>query len=160
MNMKRVVSDFHVHVSLESLVPRELTGAVNGNVWITVDDIAFPAANWYDFPSSILEWWIRSVIGIRDGLNQSQFDFMDGPFMFVLTADGQDTWEIKLIERRASRNECILSAYVDQMSLMRELHSAACLVIDHADRLEFRSRDVERLRSARDRLATLLSVKR
>lgn len=57
-----------------SPLPGELYLALNG-------DRFFPQQHWPDFTAVVLSWWVRNVIGLRDGF-KSEFLFMDGPPRF------------------------------------------------------------------------------
>lgn len=78
-----------VHLDIGSL-ERTTSGAVVG--WIDLGDASFPEAGWYDFPVTLLTWWIEAL---RDLISQDSDEttilFMDGAYEIRLERTGQAT---------------------------------------------------------------------
>ena len=70
-----------VCIDLKSVSDKDNSTA---DVYISVNNVAFPEEGWSDF-IVILSWWLRAMRSLREGSSDDAvLDFMDGPFNIYL----------------------------------------------------------------------------
>ena len=60
---------------------------VTGEVWLYVNERAFPEERWSDFPVIILGWWLQTFSHHRPS-SPARMTFMDGPYDWTLKSQG------------------------------------------------------------------------
>lgn len=110
---------------------------VTGVIFLELNDGAFPAKSWSDFPVIILGWWIDAWLQLEvPARRQVQWRFMDGPHVATLTD----------VTGKAS------AGAFEFPQVRRSLLQAAERVVAHCDKHKMFSRDLEALRECVQRL--------
>jgi hypothetical protein len=87
-----------VSVDIGSLA-RERSGNISGIIFLTDGARSFPEAGWYDFPITILGWWLEALGELSRSGQTASCRFMDGPFQFRISVGSDSTWLIEFLER-------------------------------------------------------------
>lgn len=132
--------------------------SVVGIISLKIGSAAFPDDMWYDFPVSIVSWWLREALKICSGIDkQGACLFMDGPFQYDIEAQDDGRWKINFIRRGTDDATVLLEGTFNPCAVMDALLSAADIVIKTCREKEWNSSDLERLVERYLRLNQLLS---
>jgi hypothetical protein len=75
-------------------------GPATGEIWLAVDDVAFPAPNWDDFVIVILDAWTTALLRLLRGSNQfERVHFMEGPYEVQMRAERVGMVDLRVIDR-------------------------------------------------------------
>jgi hypothetical protein len=119
---------FYVKVETSELRKRQL---VKGPIWIEMGDQSLPIDAWYDFPVIILGWWLNDIKPlITNQFKRCECRFMDGPYLFEVTAQKQEGWIVTFIRDDLDGKKYLLEGEVAPQTLISEVLSAANTVID------------------------------
>jgi len=135
---------FQIQLVLDTLV-RNDSGAVNGHIWLTIGSVDFPCVAWDDFPVIILSWWTDQILSLIRSGNSDRFNFMDGPYWFVLESATDRTVKIGLYKYSKLSEECLLKMFVDFNVVIGAVLSAAETIIDACRKRDWTSKDLETL---------------
>jgi hypothetical protein len=61
------------------------SGNITGQIAVELGGVAFPAADWSDFPVIVMGWWLEALHSLYAQRRDCQTDFMDGPFHLKLS---------------------------------------------------------------------------
>src|SRR5262249_8874882 len=62
-------------------------------IWMEIDSLNFPSAEWSDFPIVILGWWMDQSLSLHTGkTSEAILRFMDGPYELIMTRVHEDYW--------------------------------------------------------------------
>ena len=77
-------------------------GSVVGAIWIAAGEggLAFPEADWSDFPVLLLGTWIPSLRRLSGRGHAAECHFMDGPYRFTVSAANTGHWRVACFEAR------------------------------------------------------------
>lgn len=117
-----------VHLDLDSLTVTG-TGRVVGCIWLQLGHQEFPEVGWFDFPTTLLSWWLGAVESVVEGNStRVELRFMDGPFALVLerTSEAVHATPTRLGELVSERVEIdglelLMSVRVEASRLVRAL---------------------------------------
>jgi hypothetical protein len=85
-------------IDTETLRPGNL-GPATANVWLMLDNSAFPVEGWNDFVVVILEAWVSALLRLLRGLSNCELvHFMDGPYVVELGALAAETLHLRAIK--------------------------------------------------------------
>ncbi len=82
---------------------------IDGCIWVRVDEELLPCRDWFDFPGTILTWWLENTADLATGkAKKADWLFMDGPCFFRLTKVSRDSkrWRLRFFPR-GGRNASI-----------------------------------------------------
>ena len=125
-------------------------GAVLGNIWLEISDIAFPSDDWNDFVVIVLAWWLKEVVLLKErksGLVH-EFRFMDGPYYLCLELDDDEQAQIECRERTARGCQTILAGRCRVEEIWNEVISASKTILDIIDKRRWDTTEIQRLKDA------------
>ena len=94
---------FNIYNSIDSY---EKWGGGIGDIYVSLDDFAFPGKGWTDFGKNILVWWLDEFRKLHAGeAKKVQCKFMDGNYRFDVTVINSKTWKVEFIKERAESEE-------------------------------------------------------
>lgn len=118
---------FSVKLKTSEFVKRRL---VVGPIWLEMNGQAFPIDAWYDFPVSILGYWLDNMKPlIANQAVRCECPFMDGPYLFEITAQKRADWAVTFIRDDLDGKKYLLEGEVAPQALISEVLSAADIVI-------------------------------
>lgn len=121
-------------------------GPSTGEIWLTIDGVAFPAPHWNDFVIVILEAWAAALLRLARGYSRfERVHFMDGPYEVELSRTGEGVLELRALER-GSVEKARVSVRVDP--LLADLLAAAEAMVLACHRHGDTSNDAVRLERA------------
>lgn len=89
---------FSVYTSPDSY---EKHGGEIGDIYVQLDDYAFPGRGWTDFGFNIVFWWMEAFMKLLTGETDNvQCKFMDGNYRFDVTAISSGVWRMQFIAER------------------------------------------------------------
>ena len=116
------------------------SGSVVGPSFVRLDSTEFPAPGWRDFPVVVASWWLQALEALPlDG--RAEVDFMDGPFVVRLEADGP-----VVVVALVDAGRAVQVFYVDRGLFRTGVLSHAAAVLACCDERGFVGVDVELLR--------------
>lgn len=117
--MKLIVGNFE-HTS--SPIP------IWSEIYVQMEDIAFPCQQWYDATTSILTMWINAVSKLMTGVEHSiTLDFMDGDYFIRLEMyDNKQT----VASFYGPNSQLVLHNTIDLLYWGRQLLSAVGKVVE------------------------------
>ncbi|MBP6632484.1 MAG: hypothetical protein KBG28_27860 [Kofleriaceae bacterium] len=144
-------STVHLRVDPASLVVRAARPAT-GAIALVAGEVAFPAADWDDFVIVILDAWLTALHRLATNTSDCEcVYFLDGPYQVELARRAVDVVEVRSLERRdPDRQHFAVAATLP--SLAASALDVAERVLQRCGELDHRSRDVEHLILAHQRL--------
>lgn len=101
-------------------------GPVVGHIWIECGEHSFPEVGWYDFPTTVLAWWLEAIRNRTDESGEMRFVFMDGPFECrLLPRPGGELAVVEFLKRRAGGADRLGSSEADCATIARAVLDAA-----------------------------------
>ncbi len=96
-----------------------LTSELVSPIWLEIDGVAFPYADWNDFSYTLLCWWSDALFSYTDSTKSFEWLFMDGPYRIAIRRSG-DGLQLSCMrdDRRLLTGEC------DYRTLAEALHGA------------------------------------
>lgn len=126
----------------------EKRNLVVGPIWLEMNGQEFPIDVWYDFPVVILGWWLNSLKPlIAHRAVRCECLFMDGPYLFEVTAQERAAWTIVFIRDELDGKKYLLEGEVAPRVLISEVLSAANVVADLCSQKGWASDDLVTLES-------------
>ncbi len=134
-----------ITVDLQTFHQSREGGNVTGVIFLELQDGAFPASGWSDFPVIILGWWADALLQLEvPERREVQWLFMDGPHSVILTKTVGD-----------------ISAGAFELSQVHgSLREAAQRVVTYCDQRRFLSKDLDSLRDSVARIKANQAVQR
>ena len=127
-------------------------GSVTGPIWLagTEPGVAFPEAEWSDFPVALLSAWIPALRRLRARGETADCHFMDGPYRFTVATGNADLWRVACFETRdaPSSTNAVLELHVTSHVFLESAFSAARASLGYCDSRQWWNDDTERLRTA------------
>jgi hypothetical protein len=123
-----------------------------GVIYVQMEDVFFPDADWYDFPVRILGWWSNNLFYVIQNCD-NDFLFMDGPFGFSLKMKNENDI---LISFHTDRKETLTHS-TSLVHFTKELIQASQLVLDKASQNEWHNTDIDVLLRELTKLRSLQS---
>lgn len=121
-------SKIHLQRNFETL---NQGGNFTGEIffYIQEDDFYFPEKHWNDFIVTLLNWWLSSLIRLKNlkGEFSETLDFMDGSFSIKVTKKNEET--LKLVFLHGNKNSieiehiCYVSLKQFNNNLLSNTHS-------------------------------------
>jgi hypothetical protein len=125
-------------------------GPSTGEIWLAIDNVAFPAVGWNDFVVVILEAWIAAVLRIVRGSTTGQrVHFMDGPYEVELVGEQEGTVRIHAFAARGTER---VRTEVRTIVLVADLLAAGDALASECKRIGDCSIDAKRLQAGLDEL--------
>lgn len=116
---------------------------VVGPIWLEMNGRDFPGEGWYDFPVVILGWWLNNIKPlIANQAARCECLFMDGPYLFEVTAQKQGHWVISFIRDDLDGKKYLAKGEIAPPALISEVLSAADTVIDLCKQRGWESEDL------------------
>lgn len=77
-----------------------------GDIYVLLDDSAFPEIGWTDFGKTIVSWWTEEFRKLHAcEAKKVRCKFMDGNFRFDVTALDFKIWKFEFIKEKADAEE-------------------------------------------------------
>ena len=94
-----MIKTFLIYTSPDSYTASNGKTKDIGEIYIQLDDYAFPEKGWTDFGRDIVFWWIEAFIKLfRREEKKVKCSFMDGNYRFdIKVTDSPEIWHISLI---------------------------------------------------------------
>lgn len=134
---------------------RSKSDHVHGLLFVQVDKLQFPRADWSDFIVVVVGWWCRAcdrLLGGEEGL--LEVPFMDGPYHVQMGPNSGQLIRLELIEDRSIGNAVWCQTDVSIGVLLDSVVSVAERVVLECRTRGWWSRDADELEDA------LISLKR
>jgi hypothetical protein len=154
MSNKVEQMDFSVRLKTSEFVKRR---SVVGPIWLEIGGQAFPIDAWYDFPVAILGYWLGNMKPLI--VNQAvrcECPFMDGPYLFEVTAQKRDCWVVTFIRDDLDGKKCLVKGELAPPALISEVLSAAETVIDLCQQRRWESDDLVTLEKEAEEVKSLM----
>ncbi len=117
--MRIVLDENSLHISA--------SGSIDGNIFFDVGGYCFPEENWFDYPSTLLVWWMDVTNCFSLGhMVAADLLFMDGPYRIVL----KPVSSRECMAYFYDRDSCIYTAMIDLSYFCRQLLAAATKLTD------------------------------
>lgn len=135
--------------------------SITGDVWLQLDDVAFPLERWSDFPVVIVGWWLQGVEQVLSGRSKRcKCFFMDGPHWFEISVRTMDRWLIQCMQNSSRGDQCLLEGICSSGSVISEIMSAANVVKNICHEKGWQTADVDTLLLARANLQATIKAQR
>ena len=119
------------------------TGPVSGKLWLEMDSVAFPEADWDDFVIVILAAWADALLQLQSGLaSRAHVHFMEGPYEVELL--GPRGGLVGVHARESEAKPC-LTGNVPFSQLSGSVVSASFSMLDACRELGLWSADADSL---------------
>lgn len=118
------MNKFEIHNLLNTYEPRP--SSEFGNIYVQLDDYAFPGKGWTDFGTQIVFWWMQEFIKLFSGEEKKiRCSFMDGNYRFDVEAtDSPQKWNIYFVKEHAESDQFLHQGQVDSKQATEELLKA------------------------------------
>lgn len=100
-----------------------------GEIYIELDNFAFPDKNWTDFGRVIVPWWLDAIRKLLLNEKEVLCSFMDGPYRFSIKNFNENGWHIQFLEEREETRVCA-EGKVSADEVTNEVLSAFKKIID------------------------------
>jgi hypothetical protein len=131
---------------------RSSQGSISGPIWLAGPEpgVAFPEAEWSDFPVALLASWIPAFRRLRARGETADCHFMDGPYRFTVATGNADLWRVACFETRdaPSATNAVLELQVTSSVFLETAVSGARGLLGYCDARQWWNDDTERLRAA------------
>ncbi len=77
-----------------------------GEIYLELDNFAFPDKNWTDFGRVIVPWWLDAIRKLCLNEKEVLCSFMDGPYRFSIKKFNENIWQIQFLEEREETRVC------------------------------------------------------
>lgn len=147
--------DFSIFVAPETF-ERSGSTAVVGVIHVKAGDEMFPDNVWYDFPVTVVGWWLSAVAKLVDGTYKTApCDFMDGPYRFDITPNANGLWHLIFLRRGAEKTHYLFECVAEPKVVIESLLSAARTVIETSRSKGMTSSDLDFLTESYAKLNSL-----
>lgn len=127
-----------------STLSRSSMGQMAGEIWVTLDALAFPAAGWSDSVVVVVATWLADASSLlRGGSGFAIFRFMDGPFAIRATYVANNV--LRLEGTRAGRSVDGACIDVSVAEFRKQLIAVARMLLNECRARGWLDRDVESL---------------
>jgi len=125
-------------------------GAILGNIWVKLGEIAFPSDDWSDFVVVILTWWLDKIPALRQHNSGSihELQFMDGPYYIQLIIDDQEMVWIVCKERITNGSRVIYECHCLNEEICKAIISAARTVLNIVETRDWITPETQKLMKA------------
>jgi hypothetical protein len=127
----------------ETSIHQGRLGSIAGVVFIDFDGTYFPAEQWSDFPVVLANWWLATLVPLRDAGAPVILRFMDGPYSMSARRSGDLVLLQGVEHRRADIVRC--ETRLREIELQRELERFARRVADACAQRRLASPDLDEL---------------
>ena len=118
------------HLTPSSFVARNGKIKEIGEVYIQLDDYAFPDKEWNDFAFNIIYWWMESFAKLfMNETEKIKCSFMDGNYRFEVEKVTSQIWNVQFIAERAV-DEVWQSGEVDSKQAVKAIVESAYLIAE------------------------------
>ena len=99
------------------------TSSEFGQIFVQLEDYAFPSQGWTDFGTQIVFWWMQEIVELFSGeKNVASCTFMDGNYRFDIEATtSYRVWNIYFVRERNGSNELLNQGEVDSKQVSQEV---------------------------------------
>ncbi len=141
---------FAIHIEIDRARVEERIAEeenIDGIIYILVEKSPFPADRWFDYPVTILGWWLEGYLKLSKDEVAVDNDFMDGPFKFISTKD-QDKVRLTFRQRTHQGEVEVRPAIVTAMTEYQdELIQTAKSLLDILNGYSASGADIDSLRN-------------
>lgn len=130
---------------------------IDGCIGVNVDGVWFPCERWFDYPGTILTWWLASTADLAGKkVKKADWLFMDGPCYFRLTriTGNSKQWRLRFFPSEGRKTSLDLKLNVKDVLFALAKAAQSMRSYCQRNRLQCWS-DLPQLESGLDRIKTL-----
>lgn len=138
-----------LHVDPSTMEPTG-SGSIVGELWLTLNGVAFPHERWTDFVVPILTWFTNGLSKLRDGADSVTVGFMEGPYAVEISVASEGRLRLRALVGANGNEE--LSTVVGAQDFAESILCSADAVLTECESRRWLDSHMEYLRRGRDDL--------
>ncbi len=125
-------------------------------IYLFSRDISFPEEDWTDFIIIVLHWWNQEFLQqISTGSETGKYDFMDGPFYFILKVAENNSMKFFGMEESTKGVDTVLEVDLKTEEFLNALKEASNKILLACHQMKYDSPDVQNLKNSFKKLQLL-----
>lgn len=140
------MKDIDININPDSIIMSK-SGAITGEIFLSISDDFFPEENWNDFIVIVLGWWLNRLKAYYEK-EEDKFEmcFMDGPLSIKVKKSTEDIFKLSFIRDTETGKQILFTAECFEEEFKKKLLTAARKVLRKAEIEQWTEDTVEGLR--------------